>query len=73
MDYYKTGKTKNQVLMDLEKNYFNQSIPITNYVIDSGLGRYLIGLINAVPSQALPLWKVVQDYLYKQLKYYRRL
>ena len=59
--------------MDLEKNYFNQRIPITNYVIDSGLGRYLIGLINAVPSQALPLWKVVQDYLYKQLKYYRRL
>mgnify|MGYP001097186382 FL=1 len=65
LDYY---KTKDQVLMDLEKNYFNQSIPIPNYVIDSGRGMYLIWLINAVPSQALPLWKAVQDHLYKQLK-----
>ncbi|MDO6338443.1 DNA-binding response regulator [Clostridium perfringens] len=68
LDYYKTGKTRVQVLMDLEKNYFNQSIPIPNYVIDSGRGMYLIWLINAVPSQALPLWKAIQDYLYKQLK-----
>ena len=68
LDYYKTGKTRSQVLMDLEKNYFNQSIPIPNYVIDSGRGMYLIWLINAVPSKALPLWKAIQDYLYKQLK-----
>ena len=68
LDYYKTDKTEDQVLIDLEKNYFNQSIPIPNYVIDSGRGMYLIWLINAVPSQALPLWKAVQDYLYKQLK-----
>ncbi|MFY8264742.1 DNA-binding response regulator [Clostridium perfringens] len=68
LDYYKTGKTKDQVLMDLEKNYFNQSIPTPNYVIDSGRGMYLIWLINAVPSKALPLWKAIQDYLYKQLK-----
>ena len=68
LDYYKTGKTKDQVLMDLEKNYFNQSIPIPNYVIDSGRGMYLIWLIKSLPSQALPLWKAVQDYLYKQLK-----
>ncbi len=68
LDYYKTGKTRIQVLMDLEKNYFNQRIPIPNYVIDSGRGMYLIWLINAVPSQALPLWKAIQDYLYKQLK-----
>ncbi|MCJ8341707.1 MAG: hypothetical protein MJH09_02485 [Cetobacterium sp.] len=68
LDYYKTGKTRIQVLMDLEKNYFNQRIPIPNYVIDSGRGMYLIWIINAVPSQALPLWKAIQDYLYKQLK-----
>ena len=68
LDYYKTGKTRNQVLMDLEKNYFNQSIPIPNYVIDSGRGMYLIWIINAVPSKALPLWKAVQEYLYNQLK-----
>ena len=70
LDYYKTGKTKDQVLMDLEKNYFNQSIPIPNYVIDSGRGMYLIWIINAVPSKALPLWKAVQEYLYNQLKYF---
>ena len=68
LDYYKTGKTKDQVLMDLEKNYFNQSIPTPNYVIDSGRGMYLIWVINAVPSKALPLWKAIQDYLYEQLK-----
>nr|WP_243895013.1 DNA-binding response regulator [Clostridium perfringens] len=70
LDYYKTGKTKDQVLMDLEKNYFNQSIPIPNYVIDSGRGMYLIWIINVVPSKALPLWKAVQEYLYNQLKYF---
>ena len=68
LDYYKTGKTKEQVLMNLEKNYFNQSIPIPNYVIDSGRGMYLIWLINKVPSKALALWKAIQEYLYNQLK-----
>ena len=68
LDYYKTGKTRTQVLMDLEKNYFNKKVPIPNYVIDSGRGMYLIWLINAVPSKALPLWKAIQDYLYNQLK-----
>ena len=68
LDYYKTGKTKDQILMNLEKNYFNQSIPVPNYVVDSGRGLYLIWLINTVPSQALPLWKAVQEYFYKVLK-----
>lgn len=54
--------------MDLEKNYFNKKIPIPNYVLDSGRGLYLIWRINKVPSQALPLWKAVQDYFYNQLK-----
>lgn len=68
LDYYKTGKVRSQILMDLEKNYFNKKIPIPNYVIDSGRGLYLIWRINKVPSQALPLWKAVQDYFYNQLK-----
>ena len=54
--------------MDLEKNYFNQRIPIPNYVIDSGRGMYLIWLIKKVPSMALPLWKAAEDYFYKTLK-----
>lgn len=68
LDYYKTGKVRSQILMDLEKNYFNKKIPIPNYVIDSGRGLYLIWRINKVPSQALPLWKAIQDYFYNQLK-----
>lgn len=68
LDYYKTGKVRSQILMDLEKNYFNKKIPIPNYVLDSGRGLYLIWRINKVPSQALPLWKAVQDYFYNQLK-----
>ena len=68
IDYYKIGFSKEQILMNLEENFFNQSIPIPNYVIDSGRGMYLMWLINAVPSKALPLWKAVQEYLYKQLK-----
>lgn len=54
--------------MDLEDNYFNSTIPIPNFIIDSGRGMYLIWLINKVPHKALPLWKAVEEYLYKQLK-----
>lgn len=68
LDYYKTGKTRAQVIMDLEKNYFNQKIPAPNYVIDSGRGMYLIWIINTVPYMALPLWKAIQEYFCKILK-----
>lgn len=68
LDYYKTKYTKDQIIMNLEGNYFNKIIPATNYIIDSGRGLALIWLINKVPSKALPLWKAVQEYLYKQLK-----
>ncbi len=68
LDYYKTKYTKEQVIMNLEANYFNKIIPTTNYILDSGRGLALLWNINKVPSQALPLWKAVQEYLYKQLK-----
>ena len=68
LDYYKTKYTKEQVIMNLEENYFNKIIPATNYIIDSGRGLALLWNINKVPSQALPLWKAVQEYLYSQLK-----
>lgn len=67
LDYYKTGKSKEQIIMDLEENYFNKNIPIPNFVIDSGRGLYLIWRINTVPSKALPLWKAIQEYLWEQL------
>lgn len=68
LDCYKIGFTREQIIMNLEENYFNKSIPTPNYVIDSGRGMYLIWLINAVPSKALPLWKAVEEYLYNKLK-----
>ena len=68
LDYYKTKYTKDQIIMNLEENYFNKIIPATNYILDSGRGLALIWLINKVPSKALPLWKAVQEYLYNQLK-----
>ena len=68
LDYYKTKFTKEQIIMNLEENYFNKTIPATNYILDSGRGLALIWLINKVPSQALPLWKAIEEYLYNQLK-----
>ena len=68
LDTYKSKYTKNQILMNLEKNYFNKSIPRPSIVSDSGRGLYLIWNINHVPSKALPLWKAIQEYLYKVLK-----
>lgn len=68
LDYYKIGKTKDQIIMDLEDNYFNKKIPIPNFIMDSGRGLYLIWSIKKLPSMALPLWKAVQDYFWNQLK-----
>ncbi|NFN46906.1 DNA-binding response regulator [Clostridium botulinum] len=68
LDIYKTKFTKEQILMTLDSEYFNKSIPRPNLIIDSGRGLYLIWIINSVPSQALPLWKAIEEYLYNQLK-----
>lgn len=68
LDVYNTKFTKEQVLMNLEADYFNKSIPRPNIIVDSGRGFYLIWLINSVPSKALPLWKAVEEYLYSVLK-----
>lgn len=68
LDTYKTKFTREQILMNLEKNYFNKNIPRPNLIMDSGRGLYLIWIINSVPSKALPLWKAIEEYLYNQLK-----
>lgn len=68
LDTYNTQFTKTQILMNLEENYFNRSIPIPNLIIDSGRGLTLVWSIEKVPYKALPLWKAVQEYLYSQLK-----
>lgn len=68
LDVHKIGLSKEKVLMNLDDNYINTKVPRPNMVIDSGRGLYLIWLINSVPSQALPLWKAVEDFLYNELK-----
>ena len=68
LDTYKTDFTKEQILMNLNKNYFGKNIPTPNFIIDSGRGLYLIWLIKKVPSMALPLWKAVEEYFYRTLK-----
>lgn len=68
LDVYKLEMTKQQVLYWLNEEYFNRSIPRANMIIDSGRGLYLIWMIESVSSQALSLWKAIEEYLYKQLK-----
>ena len=68
LDTYKTDFTKEQILMNLNENYFGKNIPTPNFIIDSGRGLHLIWLIKKVPSMALPLWKAVEEYFYKTLK-----
>lgn len=68
LDTYNTEFTKTQILMNLEENHFNRSIPRPNLIIDSGRGLALFWMIEKVPHMALPLWKAIQEYLYNQLK-----
>ena len=68
LDTYKTDFTKEQILMNLNENYFGKNIPTPNFIIDSGRGLYLIWLTKKVPSMALPLWKAVEEYFYRTLK-----
>ncbi|MEG0022384.1 MAG: DNA-binding response regulator [Bacilli bacterium] len=68
LDTYKTKFTKTQILMNLDDNYFGKKMPIPNLIIDSGRGLYLIWLIEPVPYMALPLWKAIEEHMYKELK-----
>ena len=67
LDTYHTGYSNHQILMNLEENYFNRSIPVPSYVVSSGRGLYLLWRIDEHVN-ALPRWKTVQEYLYSQLK-----
>lgn len=68
LDTYKTKFSKTQILMNLEDNYFNKSIPRPSLIIDSGRGLNLIWRIEPVPSKALKLWKALMYKLYNELK-----
>ncbi len=70
LDVYVSEYSKDAVLYFLQEDYFcvGSPIPMPSLTVDSGRGLYLIWLIEAVPSQLLPLWNAVQNYLYNQLK-----
>ena len=67
LDTYHTGYSNAQILMNLEENYFNRTIPTPSYVVFSGRGMYLLWRIDE-HINALPRWKAVQEYLYHELK-----
>ena len=67
IDCYKIGFTQQQVLLNLQDNYFNRKIPMPTFVINSGRGLYLIWKINE-DRNALPRWQRVQNYLFEQCK-----
>jgi len=53
----------------LNLEVFQESVPIPNFIIFSGRGLVCIWLIEPVPSQALPLWKAIQNHFYKEMEY----
>lgn len=68
LDTYKTNFTKTQILMNLEDNYYNKIIPEPSITLDTGRGLLLIWKLEQTPYMALPLWKGIQEHLYRQLK-----
>lgn len=67
LDCYKIGMTQEQVLFELENDYFGRSIPEPTFVINSGRGLYLIWKIDE-DRNALPRWTNVEKYLFEQCK-----
>jgi hypothetical protein len=70
LDFYLLNFSLSYILMILEQEQFQIKIPEPNYIIFSGRGIVLIWRIEPVPYQALPLWQVLQQYLYEQVKEY---
>ena len=58
--------TKEQILWNLEEDYFGTKMPHPNYVIDSGRGMYLLWRIDE-HKLAYPRWVKVQNYLTNML------
>lgn len=69
LDIYKSDwsqYTPDQILMQLESEYFNRKIPAPSYVINSGRGMYLLWRIDEHVN-AQPRWEKVQRYLHSKL------
>lgn len=69
LDIYKSmwrEYTQEQILMQLESDYFDRKIPTPSYVVNSGRGMYLLWKIDE-HINAQPRWEKVQRYLHSQL------
>lgn len=67
LDTYHTQFNNDQILMNLEENYFNRIIPTPTYIISSGRGMYLLWRVDE-HINALNRWLRVQEYLFDQLR-----
>ena len=72
LDYYKLpnlfAQTPEQILMWLETEYFQKSIPTPNYVVFSGRGLTISWTIDPILANRFPEWSLAQEYIYNQLK-----
>ncbi|MEL5898037.1 DNA-binding response regulator [Clostridium sporogenes] len=72
LDYYTLDKFKNlnvdQILWNLEKDYFKSKVPEANFIVITGRGLAIYWLIEPVPYKALPLWNAVQKNFLNKLK-----
>lgn len=69
LDIYKSewkDYSQDQILMQLENEYFDIKIPAPSYVVNSGRGMYLLWRIEE-HINAQPRWEKVQRYLHSQL------
>lgn len=60
LDTYNTEFTNEQVLMNLEADYYGKIIPRPNAIIHSGRGLCLVFMLNFAPKQAYKRWSYVQ-------------
>lgn len=72
LDYYTLeaykDMTADQILWQLEKDYFKREVPEASFVVITGQGIAIYWLIEPVPSMALPLWNAVQKFFLEKLK-----
>ncbi|CDI50904.1 hypothetical protein [Clostridium tetani] len=72
LDYYTLDKFKDltvdQILWNLEADYFKSKVPEANFIVITGRGLAIYWLIEAVPYKALPLWNAVQKNFLNKLK-----
>ncbi|QQE81611.1 helix-turn-helix domain-containing protein [Alicyclobacillus sp. SO9] len=67
VDCYLLNLDPEWVIGSLEANLFQDKVPDPNLIIHSGRGLALVWLLEPVPSQALPLWQAIENYLVRQL------